>query len=47
MTIKNNQFSVVKFCGKAILILVVYCCVMVLAGCAGWFGGELLHDLTH
>lgn len=47
MTIKNNQFNVVSFCGKAVLILVAYTIALVLAGIAGWVGGETLHDLMH
>lgn len=47
MTIKTNNFSVLGFCGKAVLILCLYVLALALAGLAGWFGGELIHDLTH
>lgn len=47
MTIKNNRISVLGFCGKAVLILVGYILALVAAGFIGWFGGELIHDLTH
>lgn len=47
MTIKNNQFSVLGFCGKAVLILTAYAFALILAGFAGWYGGEILHDILH
>lgn len=47
MTIKNNNFSVVGVCGKVVLILAVYAVALIIAGFAGWFGGEMVHDLTH
>lgn len=46
MTIQHKT-NVIAFCGKAVLILVAYAAALVLAGIAGWFGGELLHDLLH
>lgn len=47
MTINNKRFNVLGFCGKAVLMLAAYFAALALAGVIGWYGGELLHDLTH